>query len=412
MLLLYNLFSTLALIIYLPILFLRCVKKGDLRYIKERLGLAEYQKTDVWVHAVSVGETMACIPLLKRLKREYPQKEITLSTTTRTGQKLAMERFPEAQRIMYMPLDAGICIKRVVNSLGPRVFITVETELWPMLFHCLKGIGTNIVLINGRLSNNSFRWYRRIKPFMKRVLSYVDHFYMQSEEDTQRITSLGAERVTVMGNIKFDIEMDAPKPPEWSKNLKNKTILAGSTHKGEEEIILNAYEVIKGELGDVSLILAPRHPERFDEVEGILKKRGFDYIRRTTIDLSGDKRYDIVLLDTIGELSRTFSIATIAFIGGSLLPYGGHNILEPAYWGKPIIFGQCMDNFPFAKDFINESAAIMVKGQKEMIERISELLNNPEMAKRMGQKARAIIDRNRGATERVMELIRGIINDT
>lgn len=410
MLLLYNLISTLALIIYLPLLLLKSIKKGGVRFIKERLGIADYQKTDIWIHAVSVGETIACIPFLKRLKREYPQKDITLSTTTYTGQKVAMDRFGEAQRIMYMPLDTGICIRNVVNSLRPKVFITIETELWPMLLHHLKEVGTEVIVVNGRLSKNSFKGYKRIKPFMRKVLSNVDHFYMQSEEDAQRIISLGAERVTVMGNMKFDVEMDFVGSPEWARNLKGRTILAGSTHEGEEEIILNVYKVIKKEFNDVTLILAPRHPERFDEVEGILKRRGFDYIRRATLNSSWDKRCDVILLDTIGELSKSFSVATIAFVGGSLLPYGGHNILEPAYWGKPIIFGQYMDNFPFAKDFINESAAIMAKNQNEMIERVRELLNHPERAKQMGQRAKVIIDRNKGATENALQLIKGIIN--
>ncbi len=416
MLLLYNLLSALSLIIYLPMLLIKSVPGKRLRYIKERLGINSYEKSDIWVHTVSLGEMMASIPFLRRLKKEYPHKRIILSTTTHTGQKLAMERFSEAERIMYMPWDTGICIKRVINSIRPQIFITVETELWPVLFHTLKRAKSTIIILNGRLSNDSFKGYRKIRPFMKEVLSNVDYFYMQADADAKRIISIGADsrRVMVMGNLKFDIEIDNPETPAWSKNLRDKTILAGSTHKGEDEIILNAYEIIKMGFNEISLVLAPRHPERFNEVERILKERRFDYVRRTNLDKedAGDRRYDIILLDTIGELSQLFSIATVTFVGGSLLPYGGHNILEPAYWGKPIIFGPYMDNFPFSKEFLKESASIMVNNHEDMAERVLELLNDPEKARQMGQRARTVIDRNRGATEKALELIRGIIGTT
>ncbi|GAB4539981.1 MAG: 3-deoxy-D-manno-octulosonic acid transferase [Thermodesulfovibrionia bacterium] len=415
MLLLYNLISLLALVLYLPILIMKGLNRGGIRFIKERLGVGDYQKADIWIHAVSVGETMACIPLLKRLKREYPQKRIIISTITHTGQRLAMERFHEAEGVIYMPWDTSICVKRVISSLMPELFITMETEIWPILFHYLKGGQSRIVIVNGRLSSDSFRGYNRIKRFMKGVLSNVDHFCMQSEIDAERIISLGADkgRVMVMGNIKFDIEMEAKEPPEWSKDLNDKIILAGSTHKGEDEVILNAYKSIKGEFHDVSLILAPRHPERFDEVEVMLRQMGFDYVRRTAMnsrDPSMGRRYDVILLDTIGELSNAFSIATMAFIGGSLLPYGGHNILEPAYWGKPIVFGPYMDNFPFAEDFLNESAAIVVRTTEEMADSMRGILKDPERAREMGGRARAIIDRNKGATDNAMQLIREIID--
>jgi len=412
MLLLYNLISTLVLIIYLPVVFIKGINRGGTRYIKERLGIARYQKTDIWVHAVSLGETIACIPLLKRLKKAYPQKRITISTTTHTGQRVAMERFPEAERIIYMPWDASLSMKGVVDSLMPSMFITVETELWPMLFHHLKEVGTTTIILNGRLSNNSFKRYRMIRYFMKGVLSNIDYLYMQSLEDADRIISLGAKRedVMVMNNLKFDIEMDITEPPVWRKNLKEMSIIAGSTHRGEEEIILNVYSLIKKEFDDLTLILAPRHPERFDEVETMIKRLDVDYSRRT--ELSEDRRYDVILLDTIGELSQAFSLATIAFVGGSLVPYGGHNILEPAYWGKPIIFGPFMDNFPFAKDFIEQSAATMVRNPEELSEGIRELLINHEKARIMGEKARSIIDKNRGATERALRLIKDVIDAT
>jgi 3-deoxy-D-manno-octulosonic-acid transferase len=414
MLLLYNLLSTIMLFFYLPVLFIKSRSGSKGRYIKERLGMDSYQRADIWIHSVSLGETMAILPFLKRLKTEFPDKKIVLSTTTHTGQRLAIKRFPEAKRIMYMPWDSGICMKRVIDSIRPALFITIETELWPVLFSTLKGTGARIIILNGRISTDSFKGYRRIRPFMKRVLANVDHIYMQTPSDAERILALGAEdrKVRIMGNLKFDIEMDDRGLPQWSMGLGGRIILlAGSTHKGEEEIILNAYRSIKDRFNDILLILAPRHPERFDEVERLLKQKGLNYIRRTALEKvsHGKIQHDVILLDTVGELSRLYSIAAVTFIGGSLIPYGGHNILEPAFWGKPIIFGPHMDNFPFAEDFLNESAAIMVRGANDLTEAVIELLERPERAERMGERARAIIEKNKGATDKAIELIRGTI---
>jgi 3-deoxy-D-manno-octulosonic-acid transferase len=410
MLLLYNLLSTMALLFYLPVLVMKGRSGNGLRYIKERLGMDSYQKADIWVHSVSLGETMAILPFLKRLKAEFPDRRIVLSTTTHTGQRLAMEGFQGADRIMYMPWDSWACMKRVIDLISPDLFITVETELWPVLFNSLKKRGSRIILLNGRISERSFKGYMRIRPFMKRVLANVDHIYMQTPLDARRILALGADdaRVRVMGNLKFDIQIDGRETPGWIQALRKRILLAGSTHRGEDELILDAYQVIRRRFDDVSLILAPRHPERFDDVEGMLRGRGFNYIRRTAIekgDLHTGRLYDILLLDTIGELSWLFSIATIAFVGGSLLPYGGHNILEPAYWGKPIIFGPHMDNFPFARDFLDGSAAIMVRDAKDLAGVVIELLEEPERAEGMGRRARAMIEKHRGATDRALRLI-------
>lgn len=445
MLLLYNLLSTLSLLIYLPWLLLKRVSDDKARFLSERLGLSAYSKTDIWVHAVSVGETIACLPFLRALKGEFPGKKILLSTTTYTGQQIAREKFPEADRIMYMPWDAGLCVKRVVNSLRPEVFITIETELWPVLFHGLNKSGSHILLLNGRLSPKSFKGYKASRFFMKEVLSYADFLYMQTMEDAERIIALGApeEKVGSMGNFKFDIQFDKRAPLAWREGINGRIFLAGSTHRGEDEIILDAYKLIKGVRGhgsegkdntsDIKLIIAPRHPERFNEVEKLLKERGLNYIRRSEMQNIGkispipsfpkrgtiippfDKGgqggifADIILLDTIGELSELFSNAAITFIGGSLLPYGGHNILEPAYWANPILFGPHMENFPIAGEFLRKSAALEVKNAKEIAAAAAELLQKPEKAKLMGENARAILDENKGAVERALKLVRSYL---
>ena len=424
MLLLYDLLSAISLLIYLPWLLLKKGPADRTRFLSERLGLSAYSKTDIWVHAVSVGETVACLPFLRALKKEFPGKKILLSTTTYTGQQIAREKFPEADRIMYMPWDAGLCVNKAVNSLRPEVFITIETELWPVLFHSLKKAGSHILLLNGRLSPKSFKGYNLSRFFMKEVLSYADFLYMQTKRDAERIIALGAQegKVGIMGNFKFDIEFDKRAPLKWTEGISGRIFLAGSTHRGEDEIILDAYETIKGVRGqgsegkentsDIKLIIAPRHPERFNEVEKLLKERGMNYIRRSEMQNIGNNKAakaDVILLDTIGELSELFSNAAITFIGGSLLPYGGHNILEPAYWANPILFGPHMENFPIAGEFLKKSAALEVKDAKEIAKTVAELIQRPEKAKLMGENARAILDENKGAVKKALKLVRGYL---
>jgi 3-deoxy-D-manno-octulosonic-acid transferase len=429
MLVLYNVLFTIGLFFYFPVLLLKKGPEDRRTFIKERLGISNYHKTEIWVHAVSVGETLACLPFLKKLKKEFPHKKIVLSTTTYTGQKIAREKFPEADRIMYMPLDTMMSMKRVVNSLKPEVFITVETELWPALFHTLKKAGSRIIILNGRISNESFKGYQKINFLIKKVLSNVDFFYMQDKLYAERIIALGADRhkVGVMGNFKFDLNLDTSAPPTWLNFIKGRILLAASTHRGEEEIILEAFSLIKRQIPDLKLILAPRHPERFSEVAELIEKVGFKYIRRSeliqqpstsnklpaTAD-SGQQIMccespELILLDTIGELSRVFSKVSIAFIGGSLVPVGGHNILEPAYWAKPIIFGPYMDNFPIATEFIENNAAMRVRNAEDIVNTVTTLIQNNIMAANMGHNAREIVDKNTGAVKKAVELVRGFI---
>lgn len=394
--------------------------------------MSKYSKADIWIHAVSVGETIASLPLLKRITREFPGKRIVFSTTTYTGQRIARDRLPEVARVMYIPWDTSPCLSRVINALKPGLFITIETEIWPILYRGLKNAGTRILVINGRLSRKSYRGYRLIQFFIKRVLSEVDYFCMQSRDDAERILDLGAaeEKVGVMGNLKFDLELTGSLPSGWVEHLNGRIFLAGSTHRGEDEIILDAYEIITGiksslnsagiaeETSDLILILAPRHPERFDDVENILKQRGLSYIRRSKMELPPlspgtqihvDSLPNVILLDTIGELSQIFSTASVTFIGGSLLPYGGHNILEPAFWGIPIIFGPFMDNFPVAEDFLRSSAAHQVRDAEDIANSVVALLEDSDRARQMGENARRILEINSGATEKAMEIVRSYL---
>jgi 3-deoxy-D-manno-octulosonic-acid transferase len=412
--LLYNFLSAIALLIYFPLLLLKKGPEDRLAFISERLGISRYVETDIWVHAVSVGEVIACVPFLKALKKEFPLKRITLSTTTYTGQKVARERFHEADRIMYMPWDTGWCIKNAIRYLRPKIFITVETELWPYLFRTLKRSGSKVIILNGRISHKSFSGYRRLGFFMRKVLSSVDFLYMQGRNDAERIIEIGADRhkVGVMGNFKFDVSFNRSDHPDWLENISGRVLLGASTHRGEEEMILDVFTSLKREYPDLKLILAPRHPERFNEVEGILKKRNLNFIRRSLLLPAGlhhEASFEIILLDTIGELSRVFSNVTIAFIGGSLVPLGGHNILEPAYWAKPVIFGPYMDNFPFASEFLEQGAAAIVRDTREIEKTVRELLDDSGKAERMGQRAKAMVEKSAGAVNKALELVRGYL---
>ena len=411
---LYNLISTIGVILYIPRLLLKKGPEDRRTFIKERLGLSLYNKTDIWIHAVSVGETLACIPFMKKLRKVIPDRTIVFSTTTYTGQKIAREKFPEADRIFYMPLDSVLCVRKVVTSLRPEIFITVETELWPALFRSLKEAGSRILVLNGRISEGSFKGYRRIKYLMADMLSSVDFFYMQDKGDAERIMALGADthKVGIMGNFKFDIDLQEELPLNWLTGVSGKILLAASTHEGEEEILLEAFTIIKKELQGIKLILAPRHPERFNETADLIEKRGLPYIRRSSLngkEITGRSDADIILLDTIGELSRVFSRASVAFIGGSLIPRGGHNVMEPAYWSKPIIFGPHMNNFPIAGEFLKRSAAVEVRDSKDIAETVLTLLRDNKKAAELGRNARSIVDKNTGAVKKAIELIRGYI---
>lgn len=440
MLSIYNILSAIAVLLYSPWILFKKGPEDQSVFIRERFGFSEYKKVDIWVHAVSVGEVLACIPFLKALRGELTGKKIAMSTTTYTGQKIARERFPEADIIMYAPVDSPICTRRVVNSLKPEIFITVETELWPSLFQALNQAGSHIIILNGRISSESYKGYRTIKFLMKKVLSKVDYFFMQNAVDAERITKLGADKnkVGVMGNFKFDMQLDQSTNLDWLEGAHRDILLAASTHKGEEELILEAYSRIKKSNRHLRLIIAPRHPERFGEVAELLESGNYQYIKRSELRKTGDRSQesgvrgqeeggrskdsgvreqgtddrdlpDIILLDTMGELSRVFSRVTIAFIGGSLVPAGGHNILEPAYWSKPIIFGPFMDNFPFAKDFLESSAARQVRNIDDMVATVEDFLDNREGAVTTGKNAKLLFDKNTGAVKKAIELVRGYI---
>jgi len=391
----------------------------------------------IWIHAVSVGEVMASLPLLKRLREKYPSKRIILSTITDTGQEVGKNGAPQGTSVVYLPFDIPFVLKTVLKRVKPEILITIETELWPNIFRVFKDRGIPIVLMNGRISGSSFKGYKKISFFMKRVLSNVSLFCMQSHLDAERIGGLGVdrERIKVLGNFKFDTKPPSAIPA-WAERIVGPVVVAGSTHAGEEELMISVYRELNKEFHDLNLIVAPRHPERFKEVEDLLRSKGMSFVKRSTFGIqysapSPSPRYEsiptsplegegrgggetptpesllsgtIILFDTVGELSAVYGISDIAVIGKSFKGYGGQNPLEPAYWGKAIVCGPHMENFPFIQDFYGQGAAIEVN-EKSLYPTLRELLFSSEKAKKMGEKAKELYTKNTGAVDRAMEVI-------
>jgi 3-deoxy-D-manno-octulosonic-acid transferase len=416
---LYTLIYIIALLFIFPFEYLKRPKDLRKRWLREKFGffnssLIPHPSSLIWVHAVSVGEVMAALPLLKSLRKQYPSKIIILSTITDTGRKVARERTPESTIIVYLPFDITPILNAVLKRTKPEILIVIETELWPNIFRVFKENGVPVMLLNGRISEKSFRGYKNISFFMKRVLSYVDFFGMQDRVYAERIKSLGIDSSKVMniGNFKFDT-IPPSKIPEWTEMIKGPVITAGSTHKGEEEFISSVYLELKKDFPDINFIIAPRHPERFKEVEDMLSSKGMSVIKRSTLSTQklqlNPIKGEIILLDTVGELSAIYGVSDIAIIGKSFKGYGGQNPLEPAYWGRPILCGPHMENFPVIKDFYKIGAALEID-EKGLYSKLRELLMSPEKAKEIGSRAQQLYRKNTGAVDRAMEIIARYVN--
>jgi len=418
MYLFYSLIYLITIIFIFPFEYFKRPKDLRKRWLREKFGLINGEHRiknaeHLWIHAVSVGEVMAASALLKKLRERYPAKGLILSTITDTGQKVARERAPEGTAVVYLPFDIPSVLRRVLKKLKPELLLVIETELWPNLIRVFRENGTPVLLLNGRISEKSFRGYRKISFFMKKVLSHVDFFGMQGEEYSERIKSLGVNSNKVMniGNFKFDTKPPA-KIPEWTDRLKGPVITAGSTHEGEEELLASVYIELKKDFPDVNLIIAPRHPERFKAVEDMLRAKGISFIKRSAFsDQSPEPialKGKVILLDTVGELSAVYGISDMAIIGKSFRGHGGQNPLEPAYWGKPVVCGPHMENFPVIEKFYKEGAAVEVR-EEELSSKLRELLLSPEKARGMGLKAQELYKENAGAVERAMEIIAGYL---
>jgi 3-deoxy-D-manno-octulosonic-acid transferase len=390
------------------------------RNLGERVGSVRPWNTPaapVWLHAVSVGEAMAAAPLAKEHAVRHPEIPLLVSTVTETGRSVAEQRLPAA-RIVFFPLDFGWAVRRALDRLRPRLVLLTETELWPNFLAACAGRGIPVVVINGRISPRSFPRYRLVRRWFGHVLSNVRLFCMQTSQDAERIRLLGAppDRVRVVGNLKYDLPTLGLAPDvtgvraRLALPLERQRIVAGSTHRGEEELILEAFGALGRSRRDLCLLLAPRHPERLEEVERLLKRAGLTWVRRSQLPAKPLDGTSVILLDTMGELALLYAAAAVVFIGGSLVPHGGQNMLEPAAVGRPVLHGPHMGNFAEMRDlFGSAGAAIQVEDGTGLREKLAALLDDPALADRMGKAGREIVEMHRGATRRTADLVDGLL---
>jgi 3-deoxy-D-manno-octulosonic-acid transferase len=410
MFLIYSFIYTIVILFLLAPQYLKRPKEYRPRWLREKLGSVPRLGPAIWVHAVSVGEVGASTMLLRKLREDYPSLPIILSTMTDTGQKVAMGKAPAGTTVVYLPFDAGFALRRCLRRVRPVIFIVIETELWPNIIRFFARRGIPVMMLNGRISEKSARGYRKIPFLMREVFRHVAIFGMQSGTDEARLLEIGAakEKVVVSGNFKFDMPINQ-EIPAWAAALKGPIIVAGSTHKGEEKLIISAFKENFSKFAGLKLILAPRHPERFGEAEEAVKAAGLPCLRRSQLGSgnSGVGEFDpvVILLDSVGELSAVYGVAHIAIIGKSFAAFGGQNPLEPAFWGKAIVCGPHMENFPFMKDFYREGAAFEVQ-PTGLPKKLKELLIDPVKAEAAGRKARELYMKNAGAVDRAMEIIK------
>jgi 3-deoxy-D-manno-octulosonic-acid transferase len=371
---------------------------------------------------VSVGEVLTARAILPQLRERYPRMRLFLSTTTMTGQQIARNSLQFVDEVFYFPFDLGFIVNRTLRLVKPRLFIMMETEIWPTLLHKCRKAGVRTMLVNGRISSRSYPRYRLARPFFRRVLANVDRFCMQSEESARRIVEIGADpqRVVVTGSLKFDsLELPGAAPHDRGQNRvlryfrvspDRAVIIAASTLKGEEEPVFEAFQRIRARLPRTLLIIAPRKPERFGEVEHLARRVGWRVARRSELPVDAEPRQDVVVLDTIGELAQLYQVATAVFVGGSLVDQGGHNILEPAVFGKAIVFGPHMQNFAeIARAFVERDAAVQIKSPRELEAALLSLLTDPVRRAGLGAAARALVEANRGAKAKTMTAIARVL---
>ncbi len=414
----YSILLFLALFIFLPLYFVRMrFIRGESLFLKERLGrqlsVFKNQKESIWIHAVSVGEVLSLQNLIKQIKKKHPGWTIHFSSLTNTGIRVANDKLKEADHIFFAPLDFSCIVRRFFKSLRPDVFLLAESEFWPNLLRGASRWTRGVALINGRISDRSFNRYKKIRPLAKKVLKNIEVFLVQTEKDKKRLEKIGKNvfRIEAVGNLKSEIELPLLKEEEIS-NLKKelritegkKVIVAGSTRRGEEEKLLNAFAKAKEVKEDILLILVPRHPQRAEEVVRLSQHCGLSTQRRTSV--FQNKEWDVLVIDTLGELPKFYALADVTFVGGSLIPWGGHNLLEPAFYKKPIFFGPHMNNFSFlAKKFIYSQAAQVIEDEKDLVDMF--LAKKEENLREMGNKAKKTLNSLQGATEKTI----GIIED-
>lgn len=428
----YSLLLGLGFLILLPRFLFDAFRHG--KYVagfRERLGLVNSLNTNgrplIWIHCVSVGETQAARPLIQGLKKRFPDHSIAISTTTLTGQNIAREVFKgQVEKVFYFPFDWRWIIRKTLSAVNPTLILIMETELWPNFLRECQARGLPVAIVNGRLSGQSFRRYKMISGFMSRVLGALSLAAVQTEADAERLRALGldAAKIFVTGSTKFDAVAE-PSTDKLTTDFRERfkldsgapLILAASTHAPEERILLNALrQVLSGSQLKPRLMIAPRHPERFREVAALIQGSGFQSTKRTAATSPSDGLCDVVLLDSIGELTAAYTLASIVFVGGSIANTGGHNILEPAAAGVPVITGAHTFNFKqIVETFVDAEAVIQLpplseaEATIELSRILMQLLADPEKRTELGRRASRLVDQNRGATDRTLDLLGSIL---
>ncbi len=421
---LYTLVFVVGLIVLSPVFVFRAVRRRKyVGSIRERLGSVSVPPATgrtLWVHAVSVGETVAVEPFVMAAIAELEGWRVVLSTTTATGQRVARERFPDLP-VFYFPLDLPFAAGRALDRVRPDAVCVVETEIWPNFLRQCRRRRIPVMLVNGRLSDRSARGYGHLGRLLAPILDDFSGFFMQSTSDAARIVELGAPeaRVRVTGNLKYDVDREALELRLRTRRAEvaaafglpdpRPLVVAGSTGAGEEAMLADALRSLRCDatLSETRLLVAPRHPERFDDAERAFVDAGFRVARRTRPDT--DRSADVLLLDSIGELAAVYEFADVVFVGGSLVPSGGHNILEPALFGRPIVVGPHTENFrQIVEAFRDEQAVVQLESgatSESLAREIANLLRDRSAASAMGERARLLVDANRGATRRTLDLV-------
>ncbi|MBE7705163.1 MAG: 3-deoxy-D-manno-octulosonic acid transferase [Cyanobacteria bacterium SIG29] len=416
MLIIYNIVLISVAITLLPLILIAFIVQPKFRAgFWEKIGFYNFDnkgKKSTVFHAVSVGETNAIKELVNEYRKKHPEEIIIVTTTTRTGQEIANKSFKDVvNKVTYYPYDFFFSVLSFLNKFNPEKIIIAETEIWPCFVTLAKLKGIKVYTINGRISPHSFDGYKKIKKLLSPVLNNYEKIYMQSNDDVSRMIQIGAsqEKTEMMGNLKFDItqNLSADEIKKYSDELKTdvyRLFIGASTHKGEDEIVLKAFNSLKQCTEDAKLLLVPRHPQRYDEVCELLKNSGYKWGKRSNNDNFIEN--DIILLDTMGELSKLFSICHIAFIGGSFSSTGGHNPLEANIWSKPVISGPCTFNFKDVyRTVVEKKCAVIVNNEDEFKSELISFYKDNEKYEQYCKNAQKVFEENKGAINFVLERI-------
>lgn len=417
---------SLLLILVLPVIFLRLlwrsIKLPAYRVrLCERLGIyktSSMRKDGILIHAVSVGEVVAAIPLIKALQKQYPQLPLTITTITPTGSQRVQQTFGDSVAHVYLPYDLSFAINSLLDKIAPKAVIIMETEIWPNFITSCKHLNIPVIIANGRISDSSVVGYKKIKWFIKPILKQLSCVAAQSRMDGERFLTLGLpkESLQITGNLKFDVQTNTQQQTAGlalKAQLRNRLVfVAASTHNGEENQVLAAFNQIRSQVPQALLILIPRHPDRFNTVAEILQQQQINFVRRSENRVCTDE-VAVLLGDSMGEMTMYYAMADLVFMGGSLIPIGGHNLLEPAALGVPSITGPNVHNFREITQLLqNANAVWMVQNSDELAAKAIELLNNPALRQQMGAAALQTVQTNKGALNKLMQIMAHYLQDT